>query len=65
MNGTLYSVKNVICKPWRDIYEVNTPTGIVRIDAIYNGAGLFTNLVYQNKFHLMQQNNHHLREATA
>ena len=41
MNGTLYSVKNVICKPWRDIYEVNTPTGIVRIDAIYNGAGLF------------------------
>lgn len=42
MNGTLYSVKNVICKPWRDIYEVNTPTGIVRIDAIYNGAGLFT-----------------------
>lgn len=22
-------------------------------------------VVYQNKFHLMQQNNHHLREATA
>lgn len=42
MDGTRYSIKNVICKPWRDIYEVNTPTGIVRIDAIYNGAGLFT-----------------------
>ena len=42
MDGTLYSVENVICKPWRDIYVVNTPTGITRVDAIYNGAGLFT-----------------------
>lgn len=42
MDGTQYSIKNVICKPWRDIYEVNTPIGIVRVDAIYNGAGLFT-----------------------
>lgn len=42
MSGTSYSVRNIICKPWRDIYEVDTPKGIVRIDAVYNGAGLFT-----------------------
>lgn len=42
MDGTRYSIKNVICKPWRDIYEVNSPIGLVRVDAIYNGAGLFT-----------------------
>ena len=42
MDGTQYSIKNVICKPWRDIYEVNTPIGVVRVDAIYNSAGLFT-----------------------
>lgn len=42
MDGSSYSIKNVSCKPWRDIYEVNTPFGVVRVDAIYNGAGLFT-----------------------
>lgn len=42
MDGTQYSIKNVICKPWREIYEVNTSIGVVRVDAIYNSAGLFT-----------------------
>lgn len=42
MDETQYLINSVICKPWRDIYEVNTPDGIVRVDAIYNGAGLFT-----------------------
>lgn len=34
--------KKVTSKPWRDIYEVNAPTGTIRVDAVYNGAGLFT-----------------------
>ena len=42
MEGTNYSIKNVLCKPWRDIYEVNTSNGTVRVDIIYNGAGLIT-----------------------
>jgi hypothetical protein len=42
MDGTQYSIKSIISKPWRDIYEVNTPSGVVRVDAIYNGAGIFT-----------------------
>lgn len=42
MLGTQYSIKNVVCKAWRDIYEINTPVGTVRVDAIYNGAGVFT-----------------------
>lgn len=43
MEGTKYAVTKVECKPWRDIYEVETPTGTARVDAIYNGAGMFTN----------------------
>lgn len=42
MCGSQYSIKNITCKPWRDIYEINTPIGIVRVDAIYNSAGVFT-----------------------
>ena len=42
MEGTPYSVKSVASKPYRDIYEVNTPDGIVRVDCVYNGAGQFT-----------------------
>lgn len=42
MDGTRYSIKKVTSKPWRDIYEVNAPTGTIRVDAVYNGAGLFT-----------------------
>ena len=42
MEGSCYAVRCVACKPWRDIYEVDTPEGIVRVDAIYNAAGLFT-----------------------
>lgn len=42
MEGSGYSVKNVLCKPWRDVYEINTPYGATRVDAIYNGTGLFT-----------------------
>ena len=42
MEGTQYSIKNVICKPWRNIYEVNAPNGIIRVDVIFNAAGLVT-----------------------
>ena len=42
MEETQYSIKNVVCKPWRNIYEVNAPNGIIRIDIIFNGAGLVT-----------------------
>lgn len=41
MEGTPYSVVKVTSKPWREIYEVNTPTGTTRVDALYNAAGLF------------------------
>ena len=38
-----YNVENVKPAAFRDIYSVKTPTGdTVRVDAIYNGAGIFT-----------------------
>ena len=42
MDGTQYSIKNVICKSWRNIYEVSAPNGVIRVDIIFNGAGLVT-----------------------
>jgi len=42
MEGTCYSIKRVECKPWRDIYEINTSHEIIRVDVIYNGAGFIT-----------------------
>lgn len=42
MEGTPYAIKAVARKPYRNIYEVETPGGAARVDALYNGAGLFT-----------------------
>lgn len=42
MLGTPFSINKVESKPWREIYEVHTPDGLARVDAVYNGAGVFT-----------------------
>lgn len=43
MEGSGYRVEDVKPSNYRDIYSVKTPTGeVVRVDAIYNGAGIFT-----------------------
>lgn len=44
-----YYVENVKPAAFRDIYSVKTPTGnTVRVDAIYNGAGIFTKYQISN-----------------
>ena len=42
LEGSGYSIQNVTCKPYRDVYSVDTPVGNVRVDCIYNGAGAVT-----------------------
>lgn len=46
MENTLYSVLSVQSYPWREVYEVETPHGIRRVDALYNRSGIFVS--YQN-----------------
>ena len=61
MNGTLYSVKNVICKPWRDIYEVNTielitPPLYNLIEEILKGNVLALEKLFAKKIDLKEKN---------
>lgn len=42
IEGTSYRIKGIISKPYREIYEIDTPSGLARIDCVYNGAGVFT-----------------------
>ena len=42
-DGAQYVVRSVQSCPYREIYRVKTPCGeVVRVDALYNKAGLFT-----------------------
>ena len=41
MDGTPYSVHSVISKPYREIYQIQTPSGIDRFDIGYKEGGIF------------------------
>ena len=41
MDGTPYSVQSVISKPYREIYQIQTPSGIDRFDISYKEGGIF------------------------
>jgi hypothetical protein len=41
MNGTPYSVLNVISKPYMEIYLIQTPNGADRFDIHYKAGGIF------------------------
>lgn len=41
MDGTPYSVKNVISKPYMEIYQIQTPNGADRFDIRYKEGGVF------------------------
>ena len=59
-----YYIENIKPAAYRDIYSVKTPTGdTVRVDAIYNGAGIFTQYkmsVDDNKLLHMFTDNHNM-----
>ena len=40
--STVYSVRSVTCRNYRDSYQIATPGGDIRVDCLYNGAGMFT-----------------------
>lgn len=41
MDGTPYSVLSVISKPYREIYQIQTPSGTDRFDIRYKTGGIF------------------------
>ncbi len=47
LENTEYKIQKVSSKLYREVYEINTPQGISRIDCLYNGKGVFTK--YENK----------------
>jgi len=41
LDGTPWKVANVISKPWREIYTIDTPQGPMRVDITYKKGGVF------------------------
>lgn len=41
MEYSPYRIKSITSKPYREIYEIETPDGIERYDLIYKGSGAF------------------------
>ena len=41
MEGTPYSVKSVVSKPYMEIYQIQTPSGTDRYDLRYKAGGIF------------------------
>ena len=42
MDGTPYSVVSVISKPYMEVYQIQTPTGVDRFDINYKAGGVFS-----------------------
>ena len=41
MSGTPYSVLSVMSKPYKEIYQIQTPSGVERFDICYKAGGIF------------------------
>jgi len=45
MEGTPYHVSSVISKPYREIYQIQTPNGVDRFDIHYKAGGIFLSAI--------------------